>query len=63
MLDRNTEVKIAAGCVSLILLGVLMVTLCGCSSSAKVKSRLYQEEVRTQEVNIVFPVYDITKIA
>jgi hypothetical protein len=63
MLDRNTEVKIAAGCVSLILLGVLMVTLCGCSSSAKVKSRLSPVEVRTQEVNIVFPVYDITKIA
>ena len=64
MLDRNTEMKIAAGCVTLMLLGVLLVTLLGCSSSTRVKTRLYKEEVQTQETEFVpFPVYDITKIA
>jgi|TARA_Y100000034_G_scaffold109617_1_gene141062 cell division protein FtsX len=64
MLDRNTEMKIATACVTLILLGVLMVTLLGCSSSTRVKTRLYKEEVQTQKTEFVpFPVYDITKIA
>jgi|10_taG_2_1085330.scaffolds.fasta_scaffold71712_3 hypothetical protein len=65
MLDRNTEVKIATGCVTLILIGVILVTLLGCSSTTRVKTRLYKEEVQTQETQLFvpFPVYDITKIA
>jgi len=65
MLNKHTEVKIATGCVALILIGVILVTLLGCSSR-KVKTRLYKEEVQTEETQLVpvpFPIYDITKIA